>query len=69
MISQNEMFDQVSRLKDAFETVKPHLSDEEYSKHIEKILTNYKLHMSGVFNTALNRVVKEAMDIPRQPDE
>ena len=69
MSNQSDIFDEVSRLRDAFETVKPHLSEEDYSKHKENVLTNYKLHMSGTFNTTLNKVVKEAMDIPKQPDD
>ena len=69
MVNQKDMFDEVSRLKDAFEIVKPHLTDEEYSEHIQRVLTNYKIYMSGTFNTTINRVVKEAMDMPEGSNE
>ncbi len=62
MATQKELFDEVTRLKDAAEVVKPHLTPDEYNEHVQKVLHNYKLYKMSAYGTCVNRAVSDVFD-------
>lgn len=61
MDSQKSMFDEVTRLENAFNIIKPHLTPDEHQELKDKILRNYKLYKMGTFGTDINRIVDDVI--------
>ena len=59
MATQKELFDEMSRLFDGCEVVKPHLTEDEYKEHVDKVFNNYKLYKMSAYSTCLERAFKD----------